>query len=182
MLPAYALPLSTSIENLAETHARTYAGATSTKSTSLPLPTITDIIADPAYCFTPNDGDYVRFAHKDAQAVVSHFCSQNPVLELGSKGIKDYHTDEAGNTVHISAKWADDQTGCARMQYIFPFTDPDDGMAHVKTCLIAWEEDYFCDRSLILKTGMSYGGGFVLNTPRHGCIEFRQWVSPASVD
>jgi hypothetical protein len=162
--------------------ARTSTVATNIKSTSQPLPTITDIVADSAYCFTPNDGDYVRFAHEDAQAVVSHFCSQNPIMEPSSKGVTDYHFDSAGNTIHISAKWADNQTGCKPMQYIFPFTDPDDGMAHDKTCLIAWDRDYFCDQSLVLKTGMSYGGGFVLNTPRHGCIEFRQWASPALND
>jgi hypothetical protein len=115
MLSASALPLSTCKDDIAKTHCLTSTSTTTTESTSLPLTTITDIVAEPTYCFTPNDGDYVRFAHKDAQAVVYHFCSQNPVLELGSKGVTDYHTDEAGNTVHISAKWADDQTDCAPM-------------------------------------------------------------------
>jgi hypothetical protein len=182
MLSASALPFSTSKDDLVETHTRTSNGPTNTKSTSLPLPTITDIVADSAYCFTPNDGDHVRFSHKDAKAVVLHFCSQNPIMEPSSKGVTDYHFDGAGNIIHVSAKWANDQTGCAHMQYIFSFTDPDDGVAHDKTCLIVWDGDYFCDQSLILKTRMSYGGGFVLNTPRHGYIEFKQWVSPPLTD
>lgn len=161
----------------------TSSDATSTGSTHLPLPTITDIVKDSAYCFTPNDGDYVRFSREDGQVVVSHFCTQNPVLDPSNKdGVTDYHTDVSGTTVHISARWADDQTGCEPIQYIFPFTDPEDGMAHDKTCLIAWDADYYCDQGLISKTQLSYGGGFILNTPVHGCIEFKQWAKHSSID
>lgn len=153
---------------------------TDTEAAPLPFPTITDIVKDTAYCFTPEDGDYVRFSREDAQSVVSQFCNNKPVMEPSSKGVTIYRPDSAGNIIHISARWADDQTGCEPIKYIFPFTEPDDN--EDETCLIAWDADYYCDLALIQKTRMSYGGGFILNTPVHGCIEFKQWASHPSVD
>jgi len=157
--------------------------ATSTKATHLPLPTITDITFGERYCLAPHDGDYVRFSRGDAQAVVSHFCNTNPILEPDSKGVTDFHADNAGNVVHISAKWADDQTGCEPITQSFHFAEPHNGVLDKDdTCLMVWDGDYYCTPSSDQDTDMSYGGGFVLSTTNYGCIEFMQWSSPAPVD
>ena len=104
-------------------------------------------------------------------------------MEPDSKGFTDYRPDNAGNIVQVSAKWADDQTGCAPITKGFPFALPHNGVVEKDdTCFMVWDGDYYCTPSSDQDTDMSWGGGFVLNSFNYGCIEFMIWSSPAPVD
>lgn len=141
---------------------------TSTKS--IAYPTNTAIEKGNDYCYTPADGKHTRYSREAAEDAVSRFCEKKATLiPENTVGIMTSVTTDAerGILVFTKVEWATDQSGC-EPKAAFVFDDkPGTG------CFRAFDIDYFCN----VKEPLSYGGGYVLNTPAKGCIVFKQWAS-----
>ncbi|KAL1586155.1 hypothetical protein WHR41_04872 [Cladosporium halotolerans] len=136
-------------------------------TSSFVYPTNTEVVRGEAHCFDPDNGDYEQFGRKDSINVAKNFCSNDPILEADGDTIPDHYKNDLGVSTHIVVRWATDQSNCAA-KGTYHFAASEDF-----PCERLFDINYFCDVSAAL----SYGGGYVLNTPSSGCIEINLWAT-----
>ncbi|KAH8809204.1 hypothetical protein F5884DRAFT_858703 [Xylogone sp. PMI_703] len=121
-------PSTTSTKTTTHTTLSTKTTTTTTKTTPA-YPTNTAVDVGGAYCFGPDQGNYVDFTQSQGQDVVKSFRSEGYVLELDNTYGQVQEVMEGGYNAVASASWAPDQTGCSTIAP-FPFNDVPQACMH----------------------------------------------------